>query len=272
MISVITPVYNGESFIEGCIKVVIEQNCSDVEHIIVDGGSQDQTVQIIKQYAEKYPHIRWISESDQGQSDAMNKGIKMAKGEVIGFLNVDDFYEPNVLNRVLKISKDFPKIDLFVANCNILGDQDKLLSVQRPSKLSLYDFLRPSQSNPIPANPSSYFYHKSLHNKVGLYEIGDHYSMDTDFLLRAIKVANPRYFDEIWGNFRYVVGTKSFDNNMAGNFQQGRQKLLNTYKKTLPLLPRTCLYVERNVLPKISYFLRHPQDLLPSLYQKIKIR
>ena len=79
---------------------MIEQNCGDVEHIIIDGGSQDGTVTIIKQYAEKYPHIRWISEADQGQSDAMNKGLDMAKGNIISFLNVDDYYEPLVLNKI----------------------------------------------------------------------------------------------------------------------------------------------------------------------------
>ncbi|MGK7941459.1 MAG: glycosyltransferase, partial [Crocosphaera sp.] len=83
MITVITPVYNGETFIESCIKIVIEQNCSHLEHIIVDGGSKDGTVDIIRKYAEQYAHIRWLSESDKGQSDAMNKGIKMAKGEIL---------------------------------------------------------------------------------------------------------------------------------------------------------------------------------------------
>ena len=67
MISIITPVYNGEPFIESCIKVVIDQAYPDVEHIIVDGGSTDRTVEIIKQYAQEYPHIRWISEKDKGQ-------------------------------------------------------------------------------------------------------------------------------------------------------------------------------------------------------------
>ncbi|MCL1463491.1 glycosyltransferase [Argonema galeatum] len=67
MISIITPVYNGDRFIESCIKVVIDQACPDVEHIIVDGGSTDRTLEIIQQYAEKYPHIRWISEKDSGQ-------------------------------------------------------------------------------------------------------------------------------------------------------------------------------------------------------------
>ena len=101
MISVITPVYNGERFIEACIQVVIDQQCPDVEHIIVDGGSNDQTVDIIKRYAEQYSHIRWLSEKDQGQSDAMNKGIAIAKGEILAILNVDDDYEVNVLTILL---------------------------------------------------------------------------------------------------------------------------------------------------------------------------
>jgi len=119
MISVITPVYNGERFIEACIQVVIDQQCSDVEHIIMDGGSKDGTVDIIKRYAEQYSHIRWLSEKDQGQSDAMNKGIAMAKGEILAILNVDDYYEPNVLKRVTEIFKILPEPSLLVGNCNI---------------------------------------------------------------------------------------------------------------------------------------------------------
>lgn len=75
MLSIITPVFNGKRFIEFCIKNVSEQNCPDAEHIIVDGGSTDGTVEIVKSYADKYPHIRWISKKDRGQSDAMNKGM-----------------------------------------------------------------------------------------------------------------------------------------------------------------------------------------------------
>ena len=97
MISIITPVYNGKRFIEFCIKNVIDQKCPNMEHIIVDGGSTDGTVEIIQRYAERYKHIRWVSEKDKGQSDAMNKGIRLAEGNIIGILNADDYYEPNVL-------------------------------------------------------------------------------------------------------------------------------------------------------------------------------
>jgi glycosyltransferase involved in cell wall biosynthesis len=94
-LSVITPVYNSERFIESCVRSVVEQNCPDVEHLIIDGGSTDRTMEIVKSYADLHPHIRWLSEKDKGQSDAMNKGLRLARGSLIGFLNADDFYEPD---------------------------------------------------------------------------------------------------------------------------------------------------------------------------------
>jgi len=103
MISIITPVY-GERFIDSCIRVVIDQACLDFEHIIIDGGSTDRTVEIIKQYAEILTHPVDFRK-DNGQSDAMNKGIAMAKSLI---LNVDDFYEPDVLNRISEIFKALP--------------------------------------------------------------------------------------------------------------------------------------------------------------------
>ncbi|GBF81259.1 glycosyltransferase family 2 protein [Aphanothece sacrum] len=270
MISVITPVYNGEKFIESCLKVVIEQNCADVEHIIVDGGSKDRTVEIIEEYAEKYPHIRWISEPDQGQSDAMNKGIKITKGEIISFLNVDDFYEPNVLNRAAEIFKSLPDLSFLVGNCNILGDNDQIINVQKPAKLRLKDLLRGFMINPPPVNPSAYFYHKSIHEKAGLYDVDEHYVMDNEFFLRAIKVAKIKYIDETWGNFRHIPGTKSYYYGKVNNFFMERyNKLLKQHIKELPFFERLPFYWEWSIDSKIKYFYRHPQELLPSLIKKI---
>lgn len=238
MISIITPVYNGEKFIESCIKVVIDQNCPDMEHIIMDGGSSDGTVDIIKQYAEKYLHIRWVSEKDKGQSDAMNKGIAMAKGEILNILNVDDYYEPNVLNRILKLFESLPEPCFLVGNCNMWIDGGKFIKVNKPAKLKLSELLLGSNINPHPVNPSAYFYHTSLHQVIGEYKVDEHYVMDLDFIFRAVQVAEVRYVNETWGNYRMIEGTKTVTEWNSGRGIQRAEEILKYYRKQLPLIKR----------------------------------
>ncbi len=106
-ISIVTPSYNSAEFIEDCIQSVLKQNYPNFEHIIIDGGSTDGTVEILK----KYPHLKWISEPDEGQSDALNKGFKKAEGDIIGWLNSDDVYLPGTFNKVADILSN-DKIDI----------------------------------------------------------------------------------------------------------------------------------------------------------------
>lgn len=283
MISVITPVYNGERFIEPCIKNVIDQVCPNVEHIIVDGASKDRTVEIIKQYAEKYHHIKWISEKDKGQSDAMNKGIAMAKGEILAFLNVDDYYEPNVLNRVLEIFKELPVPTLLVGNCNVWESEEKLTVVFKPSKFNLFNILIGLNINNFPTNPSAYFYHTCLHQQIGLYKVDEHYAMDVDFLLRAVQVAKVKYVDENWGNWMRCEGTKTY--SLWQTPQEGYQlldRILRYYRKDLPLIQRwqVAIYYEisnfynRHLQWRFKYYLKqyvmNPKNILPALSYKLK--
>ncbi|MGI8502012.1 MAG: glycosyltransferase family 2 protein [Hassallia sp.] len=244
MISVITPVYNGEQFIESCIKVVINQNCPDAEHLIIDGDSTDRTLQIIKQYADKHPHIRWISEKDKGQSDAMNKGIAMAKGEVLGILNVDDFYEPDVLNRILKIFSFLPEPSLLVGNCNIWNDEGNIFRINKPSNLNFLGLLRRGN---FPVNPSAYFYHTSLHQKIGLYKVDEHYAMDYDFILRAVQVTNINYVDEIWGNFRFITGTKTFNDFQTDQATLRYSNLISQYRKKLTIRQKIQIFIREQI-------------------------
>ncbi len=230
LISIITPVYNGEDFIDNCVRNVIDQNCVDLEHVIIDGGSSDDTVNILKKYSHEFSHIQWVSEKDRGQSDAMNKGISMAKGEIIGFLNVDDYYEPGVLNRIKFIFEKIPEPSLVVGNCNVWGPDGQLMYINTPSRLTLFDLTSGRQ---YPVNPSSYFYHKSLHDLTGPYNIYDEYSMDIDFLLRAVQHAHTFYFDEIWGNFRFFEGTKTYNDTYDGQSVQRINCLFDKYRKNL---------------------------------------
>jgi len=96
-ISIVSPSFNQEAFIEDAILSVMEQGYANFEHIIIDGGSTDNTLAILK----KYPHLIWISEKDNGQSDAINKGFKMASGDIIGWLNTDDYYLPGAFKLII---------------------------------------------------------------------------------------------------------------------------------------------------------------------------
>ncbi|MGG6269266.1 glycosyltransferase family 2 protein [Leptolyngbya sp. AN03gr2] len=238
MITIVTPVFNGEKFIESCLQAVIDQHCSDVEHWIMDGSSTDNTITIVKNYADRYPHIRWISEPDRGQSDAMNKGIRLATGEIITFLNVDDYYEPNVLNQVNELFKTLPEPSFVVGNCQIWNDYNQIIDINKPTKLRLLDLVVGINVNPYPCNPCAYFYHRSLHDQIGDYAIDDHHAMDLDFILRAVQVAHIQYVDQIWGNYRRIAGTKTFIAMADGSSDRRVRQLLRKYRQHLTPIER----------------------------------
>ena len=234
-LSIITPVFNGSHFIEFCIQNVIEQNCSNAEHIIVDGGSSDGTVEIIRRYADKYPHIRWVSENDKGQSDAMNKGISMSNGTILGFLNVDDYYEPNVLWKVLEIFEHAPEPLLLVGNCAIWDDDSSLLSISEPFQICFLNLILEKFIKAFPMNSSAYFYHKSIHGKIGLYDIDEHYGMDMHFIFKAVQAATVKYVNKTWGNYRYLSGTKTFLDCQSGQNAVRVNAIASYYRNQAPL-------------------------------------
>lgn len=206
-LTVITPVFNGARYIEQCLQNVVDQHCREVEHLVMDGASTDGTPEMVAKWAEKYPHIRLISEKDKGQSDAMNKGIALAKGKIISFLNVDDYYEPYVLNRVLEIFKALPEPSFVCGNLNIWNADGSLKHFNKPDRISLVELA--SNCFEWPYNPSAYFYHKSLHQKTGPYNVDNHYCMDYEFVMEAAKAIELRHVDELWGNFVMVADSKT---------------------------------------------------------------
>ncbi len=207
VITIITPVFNGEKYIRNCIDNFLAQGCAQAEHLIMDGASKDGTVAILEEYASRHPNVRFISEKDSGQSNAMNKGIQAAKGKIISFLNVDDTYEPRVLNRVVEVFKKLPEPSFVCANLNIWNADGSFRHLNKPSKVTPVNIL--SDLEEWPYNPSAYFYHKTIHNKVGNYAEDEHFAMDYDFIIRAVLEVPFTYVDEIWGNFFMVKDSKT---------------------------------------------------------------
>lgn len=218
-LTIITPVFNGKRYIEKCLQNVVDQQCPMAEHLIMDGASTDGTAELVREWAGRYPHIRLVSEKDKGQSDAMNKGIGLANGSIISFLNVDDFYEPNALNRALSVFQGLPEPSFVCGNLNIWHADGSLRHFNKPSRLSLVELV--SHKFEWPYNPSAYFYHKSLHDLVGYYKEEEHFVMDYDFILRVARAIQIRYVDETWGNFCVVEESKTL-NQLNHNYEGAR--------------------------------------------------
>ena len=236
-----------------CLENVAGQGCKNIEHIVIDGESNDGTVEIVNLFKKHHPHVRFISGKDNGQSEAMNKGIGIASGEVIGFLNVDDFYEPGTLKRIQKIFRTLPIPSIAVANCNILDGEGNCIGVNRPVHLSFLDLIKGKE---YPFNPSSYFYHKYIHELIGDYDAGDHFVMDLDFLLRAVKISNVYYYDETWGNFRWMEGAKTFEDARAGLMEDRSNSLRERYYKELSTISKLSVQSYRGKVRVLNFLKR----------------
>jgi glycosyltransferase involved in cell wall biosynthesis len=242
-LSVITPVLDAERFMAECLANVVAQGFDDAEHLIVDGGSTDATEAIVRDHMEHHPSTRWIQEPGANQSRALNLGLEQSRGRVVGILNVDDFYEPGTLRRVLELFENLPSPSLLVGNCNA-WEGESLLYVNRPTDLRFEKLLLGPDFYPFPFNPAAYFYDKSLHEAVGPYDVADDYAMDLDFLLRAVRVAHLAHVDEIWGNYRIHPEAKTVRAREAGDHDRRRNELLRRHRRLLGRSERARLYGE----------------------------
>ncbi len=173
LISIITVVLNGERHIEKAIKSVLNQSYKNFEYIIIDGQSSDKTLKIIKKYKSKIDY--WISEKDKGIYDAMNKGIKISKGAIIGILNSDDFYKKNALKIVSKYFSKNKSLDFLFGSIM----KNRLMSGYHPEKIKW-------KFNIYPGHSSGFFIKKLVHDKIGLYNTKFKYSADYDLIYKLI--------------------------------------------------------------------------------------
>jgi glycosyltransferase involved in cell wall biosynthesis len=247
-LSIITPVKNGREFIEGCLRNVIDQNCPVAEHIVVDGASDDGTTDVLAAFAKQYNHIRWVSEADRGQSEALNRGLQLASGDIISVLNVDDFYSEGVLNFAESNFRVLTKPSFLIGNCIIWNEDGSVFGINRPKFSGLYDLL--SNEDLCPVNPSQYFYHRVLHSTAGEFDTDQVYSMDIDFVFRAIQRSKVLYIDKTLGNFRLHTRTKTYRDMKSGNAPKRFEELCRQHAMALPRKLRLqywCLQVIRSL-------------------------
>jgi len=187
--TVITPSLNQGIYIRDTIETVLDQNYNNIEHIIIDGCSTDSTLQILKEY----PQLIWISEPDRGAANAINKGIKMAKGEIISWLNSDDYYDKNVLRDIAEIFWKNKEIDFVYGNLTFVDENKKLIRIDKTEKYDI-DYLIHKDPNII-RQPCTFF-RKKLLDKVGLLDEELKCVFDYDLFLRMLRITNPYYINK----------------------------------------------------------------------------
>jgi len=188
-ITIITVSLNSEKYISTAINSVLSQSYSNIEYIVVDGGSTDGTLDIVKSYGARISNI--ISESDDGLYDAMNKGIKASTGEVIGFLNSDDFYVDNlVIFRVAQLYQDNPNLDIALGDVDFIcpGSQNKITRTFSSFGFAPWKL----RFGLMPPHPSS-FISRSAYHLVGRYSLGYIIAADFEWFCRALLVYNLKY-------------------------------------------------------------------------------
>jgi glycosyltransferase involved in cell wall biosynthesis len=223
-VSVITPVFNGARHIRACLDNVVAQDVAGLEHIVVDGGSTDGTIGIVEDFARRHGYVRLLVNPGQRQSDAQNAGTDVARGDFIAILNADDFFEPGALKRALRCAADLRAPGLIVGNCALRDETlriDKMFVPREPLTLRA---LLCGYMHPI--NPSSYLYHRALHHAIGGYRADLDYTMDVDFLYRALKAAaEVRRVDEHWGNMVEHRDSKTVQDREAGRRERRLEAL-----------------------------------------------
>ena len=198
LFSIITVVYNNEKYLEETIKSVVNQKFQNFEYIIIDGGSSDKTLDIIKRYDSQIDY--WISEKDKGIYDAFNKGMSLAKGDFIGIVNSDDTYFDSALEIIAKYINKLTNKELDF----IFGSVKKhwgILYGYRPEKIYYSWGFYSSHS-------TGFFLRRSSAKKIGLYNINYKYHADYDYFYRMIVK-------------KKMKGTSTKKNEITGNFRRG---------------------------------------------------
>jgi glycosyltransferase involved in cell wall biosynthesis len=224
-ISIITVVYNNEKTIKDAMQSVFSQDYKNIEYIIIDGNSCDDTVKLICEFKEKLGYF--VSEKDSGLYDAMNKGIRAATGDVVGILNSDDLYQDSgVISAVMKQFNEDLELDILYGDLVYVKSED-ISKVIRTWKSKKY-YNRFFENANVPPHPSL-FVKKRVYDESGLFDLDYKIAADYEFMLRIFKKHNfnSRYFNKLLVRMRLGGASNA---SIASVIKQNKE-VLNAWKK-----------------------------------------
>jgi glycosyltransferase involved in cell wall biosynthesis len=263
-ISIVTSSLNQGKYIEENIKSVLNQKYPHFEHIVIDGGSIDGTIDILK----KYKHLIWVSEKDRGQSEATNKGFRKAKGEIIGWLNSDDYYEPNAFFTVIQNLNRAERRYLVFGDCytiNEKGDRIGYIKGQLPHPKDWFKYWKKDYRIPS----ASVFFYKDIFGKVRYLDENIHYVMDDDYFLRINEHYQFHYIEQPLSNMRIHDCAKT---SLRGEmFEREWFGILKKQWANLPFIDRyaylyNALSFRSNILRESAY--SKMEELPPREFRK----
>lgn len=257
-ISIVTPTLNQGRFLEQCILSVLAQGYDNLELIVIDGGSCDKTLEIIHQYARHITH--WVSEPDAGQSDAINKGFRLARGDLVAWLNADDFYLENCLKTVASAYRQHPDASF------IFGDGVRV-DEQGTHESTFWEGLQPSFDRTALIyglnyilQPASFINHRCL-KEINYLNTDLHYGMDTDLWIRLSGVAEPFAIPAVLAASREYSETKTSSGSFA-RIEELR-RIAEKYSD-LPLTPGVLCYY----LDTLHHLVESRPEYFPESYRR----
>src|ERR1043165_7804200 len=176
LVSIVTPSYNQGRYLRRTIESVLSQDYPHVEYIVIDGGSSDESVDILRNYGNRF---FWRSQRDRGQADAINQGLRLAQGDLIRYLNSDDVLLPGAIATLVLHFQENPSWDVVYGNAYHIDEQDRVLGAY---PTAAYDFERLLASCCI-CQPAA-MWHRRIQDRVGLFDDRLHYALDYDYWMR----------------------------------------------------------------------------------------
>jgi len=252
LVSIVTPSYNQAAYLEQTIRSVLEQDYPHVEYFVVDGASTDHSVEIIRKYSLEsgtlLPNIQqlavgfhnidwWVNEKDAGQGDAINKGLARTKGEIIAWLNSDDYYLPGTLSKVVKIFEENPDVVMVYGDMLAVDAQGRTMNVLKYNQLTLQDLL----CFQIIGQPSVFF-RRAVYEKTGGLDTSLHFLLDHHLWIRIAQQGKILHVPQPWSAARYHAAAKN--RAKATEFGQEAFRIL-AWAKSQPGLAEAISGVER---------------------------
>lgn len=228
-VTIITPSYHQAEFLEQTIRSVLDQHYPNLEYFIIDGGSTDGSVEIIQRYSDQLSG--WVSEKDHGQAEAINKGFARATGEIVAWINSDDYYLPGAIAAGVRALQERPECSLVYADVVSINGPGEVINVMTYPQWGLDDLMQFCT-----IGQPSVFMRRSALEQAGYLDTSIHYLLDHELWLRILQVGPMHYVAQQWSAARFHAGAKNV--SMGPNYGKDARRLVQWMAQHPVLGPR----------------------------------